>query len=67
MNVQLPPASGSLGIIVDAIRRAFITAVSINEAAPRILLRSPDGATWEVTVDNSGTLTTAPNSGKSRP
>ena len=67
MNVQLPPASGALGIIVDAIRRAFIPVVSFNEAAPRILLRSPDGATWEVTVDNSGTLTTAPNSGKSRP
>lgn len=67
MNINLPPASGALGTIVDAIRRAFIPAVSINEAAPRILLRSPDGATWEVTVDNSGTLTTALNSGKSRP
>jgi hypothetical protein len=40
--------------------------VSSNEAAPRILLQSPSGTVYQITVSDSGTLTTAVNSGKTR-
>lgn len=50
----------------ETIRRAFMGVVSQNEAAQRIMLRSPDGSVYEVTVDNTGTLQTALQDGKSR-
>lgn len=52
--------------VLDTIRRAFVPVVSSNEAAPRILLQSPNGTVYEITVSNTGTLTTAVNSGKTR-
>lgn len=52
--------------VIDAIRKAFVPVVSKNEAVSRILLQSPDGTVYEVTVSNTGTLTTAVNDGKTR-
>lgn len=66
MNVNLPPPSSPMGVILDTIRRALIPAISQDEAAPRVLLRSPNGTVYAVTVDNAGTLSTAVIDGKSR-
>lgn len=51
--------------VLDFIKRSMIPVVSYNEAAPRILLRSPNGTTYAVTVDDSGTISTAVEDGKS--
>jgi hypothetical protein len=71
MNVNLPPAPPgynqfNLSQAFDLIRRAFIPVVSQDEAAPRVLLQAPNGTVYEVTVDNTGTLQTAVNTGKTR-
>jgi len=71
MNVNLPtppanPTGAFLQLAFDAIRRAFVSVVSTNEAVSRIMLRDADGVTWEVTVNTSGNLLTAVNDGKSR-
>ncbi len=67
--VMPPPPEGydvsSWRSILDFIKRSMIPVVSQNETANRILLRSPNGTTYSVTVDNSGTLTTAIEDGKS--
>jgi hypothetical protein len=68
-NGPIPPAGPLqpfLQQFVDTIRRAMIPAVSKDEATSRILLQSPNGAVYSVTVDNSGNLQTALNDGKSR-
>jgi hypothetical protein len=68
MNVLLPPPTTNLGTILDTIRRALIPAISQDEAAARVLLRSPSGIVYSVTVDDAGTLSTAVIvDGKSRP
>ena len=69
VNFPIPPANPTgafLQLALDAIRRAFLSVVSKDEATNRILLRDADGVTWEVTVDTSGNLQTAVNDGKSR-
>lgn len=71
MIIYLPPAppsynAGAFNQIIDALRRAFGPTISQDEATPRILLKAPNGTVYEVTVDNTGTLTTAINDGKSR-
>ena len=67
--VMPPPPEGydvsSWRSILDFIKRSMIPVVSQNETANRILLRAPNGTTYSVTVDNSGTLTTAIEDGKS--
>jgi hypothetical protein len=67
MKINLPPPSSPMGTILDTIRRALIPAVSQDEAAARIMLRSPNGTIYEVTVDNAGTLSIVVNDGKTRP
>lgn len=67
MNVQLPNPSSPMGVILDTIRRALIPAISQDEAAARLLLRSPNGTVYSVTVDDAGTLSTAVIDGKTRP
>lgn len=59
MRVVLPQPSSGMGVILDAIRRALIPAVSQNEAVPRLLLQAPNGTIYEVTVNNSGVLSAA--------
>lgn len=64
-----PPPNYSQNAIVqliDTIRRALLPVVTTDEAVQRIMLRSPDGKSWQVTIDNSGNLQTAVNDGKSR-
>lgn len=56
MRVVLPPATAGMGLILDTIRRAFLPALSQDEAAPRVLLLAPDGSVYAVTVSNTGTL-----------
>lgn len=68
MNIYLPPPSTPLGTILDTIRRALIPVISQDEAAARLLLRSPNGTVYSVTVDDAGTLSTAVIvDGKTRP
>lgn len=68
MKIVLPNPSSPMGVILDTIRRALIPAISQDEAAPRVLLRSPNGTVYSVTVDNAGTLSTAVIvDGKTRP
>ena len=69
VNFPIPPANPSgafLQLALDAVRRAFLTVVSKDEAVGRLLLRDTAGVVWEVTVDTSGNLQTAVNDGKSR-
>lgn len=68
MKIVLPNPSSPMGVILDTIRRALIPAISQDEAAPRVLLRSPNGTVYSVTVDDAGTLSTAVIvDGKTRP
>lgn len=71
MNVRfpIPPSIITQDYIIkvlDIIRLSLSPAVSKNEATARILLTAPNGSVYEVTVDNSGNLTTALNDGKTR-
>ena len=71
MNVNLPPPPlnynpGSFTQIFEAVKRSFLSTVSKDEAAPRILLQSPNGTVYSVTVSNAGSLTVAVNDGKDR-
>lgn len=71
MNINLPPpplsyTSASFTQVFEALKRALLSAVSKDEAAPRILLQSPNGTVYAVTVSNAGVLTVAVNDGKDR-
>jgi hypothetical protein len=66
MNVIMPPPNAGMPAILDAIRRAFIPVVAKHEAVDHILLLSPNGTTYSVTVSNAGVLSTAVVDGKSR-
>lgn len=66
MNILLPNPHSPMGVILDTIRRALIPAISQDEAAPRVLLRSPNGTVYSVTVSNTGTLSTAVIDGNTR-
>jgi hypothetical protein len=65
-----PPPSGPLSVylasLVDAIRRSLTPLISKDEAVGRVLLLSPSGLVYTVSVDDSGTLVTTLNDGKSR-
>lgn len=70
MNIILPTPPGNynpntFAQAFDAIRRAVMPLISKDEAAPRLLLRSPAGKVYEVRVDDSGNLSTTLNSGNS--
>jgi hypothetical protein len=67
MNVILPNPNSPIGVILDTIRRALIPAISQDEAAARLLLRSPNGTVFSVTVSDAGIISTAVIDGKSRP
>ena len=54
------PASSYLNQLVALLTRAFTDVVSKNEEMPRIVLRSPAGNLFDVTVSDTGTLTTTP-------
>lgn len=66
MRIVLPPPAAPISVVLDTIRRALIPAVSQDEAAARVLLRSPNGTVYSVTVADNGTLSTEVIDGKSR-
>ena len=71
MNIQFPVPPGSITQafiiqILDILRRTFLSVVSKDQSVPRILLSSPNGTVYEVTVSDIGLVTTAVNSGKTR-
>lgn len=41
----------------------FPFVVATNEAVPRVILQSPNGKSWNVEVDDSGTLVVTQNTG----
>lgn len=55
-----------LSDLLTAIRAAFLSVVRTDQAVDRIMLRSPSGTVYEVTVGDDGTLITTVNDGKSR-
>ena len=68
MLPNFPPAGpGYLSSLVVALKKAFLPVVSCEEAAPRIILQSPNGTNYNVTVSNAGALVVALNDGKTRP
>jgi hypothetical protein len=52
--------------VLAAIKAAFIPVVSKDESVPRILLSSPSGKVYSITVSDTGTITATLNDGKSR-
>ena len=67
VNFTIPPLQYSqtwMSQTVDAVKRAMLSVVSKDEAAPRIILRSPDGTIYSVTVSDAGALVVAAMSGK---
>lgn len=70
VSFPTPPAGPDQAFYIqtlEIIRRAFVDALSQAEATPRVLLRAPSGATFELTVDDTGALQLAENDGKTRP
>jgi len=68
MIIIMPPTpqkydASAWSSILDFIKRSMIPVVSRTEAVDRVLLRAPDGTTYALTVDNSGTLTTTVENG----
>jgi hypothetical protein len=66
MRVHLPASPGSYSSqffneLVQQLQRAFGLAVSRDEETPRIVLRSPDGTNYDVTVSNAGALVVTPS------
>jgi len=62
MNTQLPIApdrysSGYLNQLLQSLTRYFNLVVSQDEETPRIVLRSPNGKLFDLTVSDTGTLT----------
>lgn len=70
MIVNLPPPVFSplyLTNLVTALKAALMNAVSSQEGTPRLILISPNGTNYSVTVANDGTLHTAVNAGRVAP
>jgi hypothetical protein len=68
MRINLPAPLGNIsqGYMVQLLQqltRAFSRIVTTDEAVHRIILLSPDGTSWNVTVDDAGVLTTIQNTG----
>jgi hypothetical protein len=57
----LPPPQydqGYLTRVLENLRTTLRGAVSKEEAVDGILLQSPDGSVWRLSVDNTGAVTT---------
>lgn len=71
MNISFPDPSGGVNPaymtrVLSAIRAAFLSVVSKDESVGRILLSSPSGKVYSITVSDTGTITATLNDGKSR-
>lgn len=69
--IQLPTAppdyrQGWAANLLAQLQQAMGFCVKNNEATGRIILRSPDGRSWAVTVDNTGTLAVTVMDGSER-
>lgn len=53
-------------LFLSQLRQTLNYCIKSNEQTGRVILRSPDGQSWAVTVDNSGTLTTTVMDGTER-
>lgn len=65
MQITFPaPPSGSMGDYLgrafQQLQQALSSAVSSNETAARIVLSSPSGKTFAITVSDAGTLSATP-------
>lgn len=73
MVVQLlpsPPVKYSaqwFALVLDLLRQSMARLVSSEEAAPRIILQSPNGTNYSVKVSDAGALVVTHNDGKTRP
>jgi hypothetical protein len=67
MKVNLPPPGTPLPRILAAIQQAFTFVVSTAQGVNRIILISPNGTNYAVTVDDAGALKTEVIDGKARP
>lgn len=64
-----PPTDYSpewLGQFITQLQQALQFCVKTNEQTGRVILRSPDGQSWALTVSNSGVLTTTVMDGSER-
>ena len=52
---------------LQVLKDTFLTVVSKDQAVPSILLQSPNGTVYSITVSDSGTVTSTLNTGKVRP
>lgn len=63
MNVNLPPPPriydvGAFSQLLNVIKTSLSFAVSKEEAVDSILLQSPNGSVYKLSVDDTGTLVT---------
>lgn len=54
------PATNYLNLLVSLLTRIFTDVVSKNEETPRVVLRSPNGTLFDLTVSDTGTLIVNP-------
>lgn len=71
MNVRFPifpqnPLGQQLQMAFQTASTAFLSVLSKDEGAVRLMLRSPNGTIYAVTTDDAGVLTTVLVSGKTR-
>jgi len=69
INNPIPPVQYDqawFSLFLSQLRQALGYSVKTNEAAGRVILRSPDGQAWAVTIDNSGALQTTVMDGSER-
>jgi hypothetical protein len=57
--------SPAVARLASELEREMVHAVDVREALPALLLRSPDGTIWRVTVSNAGALSTVAVQGPS--
>jgi hypothetical protein len=66
-----PPAQGPFALyvqrLVATLRGLLTNVVSTQQAAPRIILRSPSGLSFDVTVTDAGVLQITQNAGHTPP
>jgi len=61
LYIPNPPPTydqATLNNMMDTIKRSLIPVVSAQEATDGILLQSPNGSVYKLTVSNTGTLVT---------
>ncbi len=67
MNIDLPPVGPNAMVqLIQALRRAFTSVVSKDEAVSRLLISDSSMQIWEVAITTSGAVTTTTFSGKNR-